>query len=90
LTFDAQLGSFTLEGLPVRLTALEWRVLSCLALRAEHIVSRTDLFQRVYDGESEVESNSVEVIIARLRRKIGPQLIETARGRGYRLTAGAP
>jgi two-component system, OmpR family, response regulator len=89
LTFDAQLGSFTLEGMPLRLTALEWRVLSCLALRAEHVVSRNDLFQRVYDGETEVESNSVEVIIARLRRKIGHQLIETSRGRGYRLTATA-
>jgi DNA-binding response OmpR family regulator len=90
LTFDAQLGSFTLDGMPLRLTALEWRVLSCLALRAEHVVSRTDLFQRVYDGETEVESNSVEVIVARLRRKIGHDLIETSRGRGYRLTAGPP
>jgi DNA-binding response OmpR family regulator len=59
-------------------------------LRAEHVVSRTDLFRRVYDGETEVESNSVEVIVARLRRKIGHDLIETSRGRGYRLTAGPP
>jgi DNA-binding response OmpR family regulator len=78
-----------LDGMPLRLTALEWRVLSCLVLRTEHVVSRRDLFQRVYDGETEVESNSVEVIIARLRRKIGRQLIETSRGRGYRLTAGS-
>ena len=89
LSFDAQLGAFALNGLPLRLTALEWRVLSCLALRMEHFVSRTDLFERVYDGDAEVESNSVEVIIARLRRKIGHGHIETLRGRGYRLTAGA-
>jgi two-component system, OmpR family, response regulator len=88
LAFDAQLGSFSLDGMPLRLTALEWRVLSCLALRAEHVVSRTDLFQRVYDGDAEVDSNSVEVIMARLRRKIGHKMIETSRGRGYRLTAG--
>jgi two-component system OmpR family response regulator len=90
LAFDAQLGSFSLDGMPLRLTALEWRVLSCLALRTEHVVSRTDLFQRVYDGDAEVDSNSVEVIVARLRRKIGHRLIETSRGRGYRLTAGQP
>lgn len=90
LAFDAQLGTFALDGLPLRLTALEWRVLSCLALRIEHVVARPDLFERVYDGDAEVESNSVEVIIARLRRKVGHGLIETVRGRGYRLTAGAP
>jgi two-component system, OmpR family, response regulator len=90
LSFDAQLGSFTLDGLPLRLTALEWRVLSCLALRKEHVVSRADLFQRVYDGDAEVESNSLEVIVARLRRKIGRRFIETSRGRGYRLTACQP
>jgi two-component system OmpR family response regulator len=88
LAFDAQLGTFMLDGMPLRLTALEWRVLSCLALRVEHVVSRTDLFQRVYDGDAEVDSNSVEVIVARLRRKVGHKLIETSRGRGYRLTAG--
>ena len=88
LAFDAQLGSFTLDGLPLRLTALEWRVLSCLMLRNEHVVARPELFERVYDGDAEVESNSVEVIVARLRRKVGHDLIETVRGRGYRLTAG--
>ena len=90
LSFDAQLGSFTLDGLPLRLTALEWRVLSCLTLRKEHVVARPDLFQRVYDSDAEVDSNSVEVIIARLRRKIGHGLIQTVRGRGYRLTADPP
>lgn len=88
LAFDAQLGTFTLNGLPLRLTALEWRVLSCLILKLEHVVVRADLFERVYDGDTEVDSNSVEVIVARLRRKVGPGLIETVRGRGYRLTAG--
>ena len=90
LAFDAQLGTFTFDGLPLRLTALEWRVLSCLILKLEHVVTRPDLIERVYDGEAEVDSNSIEVIIARLRRKVGHGLIETMRGRGYRLTAGAP
>jgi len=53
------------------------------------VVTRTDLLDRVYDGDAEVDSNSLEVIVARLRRKIGHQHIETVRGLGYRLTAGA-
>ncbi len=89
LTFDAQLGTFELDGLPLRLTGLEWRVLACLTLRKEVVVERANLIERVYDGDAEVDSNSVEVIVARLRRKIGHDRIETVRGRGYRLTASA-
>lgn len=87
LVFDAQLGTFELEGLPLKLTALEWRVLSCLILRRDVIVDRRELIERVYEGDAEVDSNSIEVIIARLRRKIGAERIETVRGRGYMLTA---
>jgi DNA-binding response OmpR family regulator len=89
LTFDAQLGTFEHNGVPLKLTALEWRVLSCLTLRKETVVDRRELLERVYDGDAEVDSNSIEVIIARLRRKIGPQHIETVRGRGYMLTAAS-
>ncbi|MGR9554120.1 response regulator transcription factor [Rhizobium leguminosarum] len=87
LVFDAQLGTFELDGLPLKLTALEWRVLSCLMLRKEMIVDRRELTERVYDGDAEVDSNSIEVIIARLRKKLGAHRIETVRGRGYMLTA---
>lgn len=90
LAFDSQLGTFELDGMPLRLTGLEWRVLACLTLRAGHVVERSELFERVYDGDAEVESNSVEVIVARLRRKIGPDLIGTVRGRGYRLEPATP
>ncbi len=89
LTFDAQLGTFELDGLPLKLTAFEWRVLSALILRREVVIERADLIERVYEGDADVDSNSVEVIIGRLRRKIGAQMIETVRGRGYRLTADA-
>lgn len=85
LLYDAQLGSFELDGLPLRLTGLEWRVLSCLSLRKGHVVPRMDLLERVYDGDADVDSNSLEVIVARLRRKIGAEMIETVRGHGYRL-----
>ncbi|MGA1804021.1 response regulator transcription factor [Rhizobium sp. HT1-10] len=87
LVFDAQLGTFELDGLPLKLTALEWRVLSCLMLRKETVVDRRELNERVYDGDAEVDSNSIEVIIGRLRKKLRPELIETVRGRGYMLTA---
>lgn len=88
LVFDAQLGTFEMDGLPLKLTALEWRVLSCLILRKEMVVDRRELNERVYDGDAEVDSNSIEVIVARLRKKIGAERIETVRGRGYMLTAG--
>jgi two-component system OmpR family response regulator len=88
LVFDAQLGTFELDGLPLKLTALEWRVLSALLLRNEVVVDRGELIERVYDGDADVDSNSVEVIIGRLRKKIGAAMIETVRGRGYRVTAG--
>jgi two-component system OmpR family response regulator len=87
LAFDAQLGTFELDGLPLRLTAFEWRVLSVLMLRKEILVPRAELIERVYEGDADVDSNSVEVIIGRLRRKIGAEMIETVRGRGYRLLA---
>ncbi len=90
LAFDAQLGTFELHGLPLKLTAFEWRVLSALMLRHEVVVERADLIERVYEGDADVDSNSIEVIIGRLRRKIGADMIETVRGRGYRLTGGGP
>ena len=89
IAFDAQLGTFERDGLPLKLTAFEWRVLSALMLRREIVVERADLIERVYEGDADVDSNSIEVIIGRLRRKIGAELIETVRGRGYRLTADA-
>ena len=85
LSHDTQLGSFALDGEPLKLTAFEWRILCALILRKGVVVSRAALFEHVYEYHNDVESNSVEVIIGRLRRKIGAQMIETVRGHGYRL-----
>lgn len=87
LAFESQTGQFELDGLPLRLTAFEWRVLSALTLRKDTVIERLDLLERVYEGDADVDSNSLEVIVGRLRKKIGATLIETVRGRGYRLTA---
>ena len=89
LTFDAQTGVFDLNGLPLRLTALEYRVLACLAMRSNVVVERSELNEKAYEGDADVDSNSLEVIVGRLRRKIGHDMIETVRGRGYRLISGA-
>ena len=89
LVFDAQTGVFELNGLPLRLTALEWRVLAQLALRKGAVVERSELFERAYEGDTGADSNTLEVIVGRLRRKIGHAMIETERGRGYRLLAGS-
>jgi two-component system, OmpR family, response regulator len=85
LSFQAQTGVFELNGLPIKLTALEWRVLECLIMRKETVVDRTVLVEKVYEGDAGTDSNSLEVIVARLRRKIGRDIIQTERGRGYRL-----
>ncbi|WP_420133391.1 response regulator [Rhodopseudomonas sp.] len=89
LTFDTPTGQFELDGLPLKLTAFEWRVLECLIMRKESVVERGLLSEKVYEGDVGTDSNSIEVIVARLRRKIGKTMIETERGRGYKLTAGA-
>jgi len=88
LTFEAQTGLFEFNGLPLKLTALEWRVLECLIMRKDVVVDRTELSEKVYEGDAGTDSNSLEVIVARLRRKIGKDAIETVRGRGYRLVDG--
>jgi two-component system OmpR family response regulator len=88
LSLDAPTGVFELNGLPLKLTALEWRVLQCLILRKDVVVDRIELMDKVYEGDAGTDSNSLEVIVARLRRKIGHGLIETVRGRGYRLASG--
>ncbi|MBN8808704.1 MAG: response regulator transcription factor [Sphingomonas sp.] len=85
LSFDSQTGQFELDGLPLKLTAFEWRVLSQLMLRRGAVVERLELLERVYEGDADTDSNSLEVIVGRLRKKIGADRIETVRGRGYSL-----
>jgi two-component system, OmpR family, response regulator len=89
LSFETQTGIFELNGLPLKLTALEWRVLEVLILRKDIVVERGLLSEKVYEGEVGTDSNSIEVIVARLRRKIGKAMIETERGRGYKLRSNA-
>jgi two-component system OmpR family response regulator len=85
LLLDTATGLVTLDGLPVRLTAFEARLLRYLLLNKGRVVSRSELAEHMYDRDSDRDFRSMEVVIGRLRRKIGEARIETRRGEGYRL-----
>jgi two-component system response regulator PhoP len=80
------------NGQPVELTAFEYRLLEYLMLRAGEVVSKAELTDKLYEQDFERDSNTIEVFIGRLRRKLDPdgrhQPIETLRGRGYRIARG--
>ena len=76
------------SGKGIDLTAREWALFEALIQRPGQVLSKTQLEERLYAFGSEVESNTIEVHVSRLRKKLGPDVIETMRGLGYRL--GAP
>lgn len=84
LTLDVRTSRVTLAGESVKLTSHEFRVLSYLLHHRGRVVSRTELIEHIYAQDFDRDSNTVEVFIARLRRKLGPNCIETVRGLGYR------
>ena len=85
LALDSRSGKVTLEGAEVKLTSHEFRVLSYLMHHRGRVVSQGELTEHIYSQSFDRDSNTVEVFIARLRRKLGPSLIETVRGLGYRM-----
>lgn len=78
----------TRNGAPVALTAREWAILELLAGRAGRVVSRADLLEAVWGDSDAATTNSLEVLIGRLRRKLGAETISTQRGEGYSLEGG--
>ncbi|MBW6401382.1 response regulator transcription factor [Roseomonas sp. HJA6] len=85
LVVDTAAQRVLLGGVPVRLTGLEYRLLAYLALHAGQVVSKTELTEHLYAQDFDRDSNTLEVMVGRLRRKLGDGLIETLRGQGYRL-----
>lgn len=85
---DTRAQTVRVGGTPVELTTFEYRILEHLMLRAGDVISKTELTERLYDQDFERDSNVIEVLVGRLRRKLDPQEqlhpIETLRGRGYR------
>ena len=72
---------------PVELTALEFRTLSYFLHHPHAIISKTELTEHIYNQDFDLDSNVIEVLINRLRKKLGASFISTHRGKGYQLTA---
>jgi len=87
IVLDPRSARVTLDGAPVRLTSHEFRVLSYLMHHRERVVSQAELTEHIYSQDFDRDSNTVEVFVARLRRKLGASSIETVRGLGYRIGA---
>ncbi len=89
LTLDTRLSRVTLDGQTLTLTSHEYRVLAYLMHHRDKVVSRSALIEHIYAQDFDRDSNTVEVFVARLRKKLPIGMIETVRGLGYRLAAPA-
>ena len=88
LAIDLAARRVTRAGKPVALTAREWVLFEAFVQRPGQLMSKAQLEERLYAFDDEVESNTIEVHISRLRKKLGHEVIETVRGIGYRLGTG--
>jgi two-component system OmpR family response regulator len=87
LALDTRSSRVTVAGSPITLTSHEYKVLAYLMHRPGTVVSRTELTEHIYAQDFDRDSNTIEVFVGRLRRKLPPDLIETVRGMGYRLNS---
>jgi two-component system OmpR family response regulator len=83
---DTRAAKVTVNGAVVKLTSLEYRLLAYLMHHSGKVVSRTELVEHLYDQDFDRDSNTIEVFVGRIRRKLGVNVIETMRGLGYRLS----
>ncbi|MDX1742645.1 MAG: response regulator transcription factor [Ruegeria sp.] len=83
VTLDTRNGRVTVDGVPVDLTAQEIAVLTYLVHNMGRLISRTELSEHIYEYDGDRDSNTIAVFINRLRKKLGPDVIKTVRGRGY-------
>lgn len=90
VTIDLRTKTVTCLGLPVDLTPLEYRCLAFLATNSERNVAQIELTEQLYAQDFERDSNSVEVLVGPLRRKLGHEFIATRRGYGYRINGSHP
>lgn len=88
LTIDLAARQVLRAGKAVALTAREWVLFEAFLQRPGQLLSKGQLEERLYSYDSEVESNTIEVHVSRLRKKLGAAVIETERGLGYRLGQG--
>ncbi len=94
LALDTRTQAVSVDGRAIELTSFEYRLLEYLMLHAGQVVSKSELTDKLYEHDAERDSNTIEVFVGRLRRKLDPEdryhPIETLRGRGYRLQPEAP
>jgi DNA-binding response OmpR family regulator len=88
LALDTRQMEISLNGEPAALSPLEYRLLAFLIHHAGRVVPSTELAEHLYDRGNDRDPNAIEVIVARLRRKLGNDVIETRRGFGYRVAGG--
>ncbi len=86
---DARAGRVSVDGRPVKLTSHEYRLLSYLMHHAGKVVSRSEIVEHLYDQDFDRDSNTIEVFVGRLRKKLGADVIQTMRGLGYVLAPPA-
>ncbi len=84
---DTRTSRVTVDGNPIRLTSHEYRLLAYLMHHNGRVVSRTELVEHLYDQDFDRDSNTIEVFVGRLRKKLGIDVIQTIRGLGYRINA---
>ncbi|MEO0497978.1 MAG: response regulator transcription factor [Pseudomonadota bacterium] len=89
IVLDTRAARVTVNDADVKLTSHEYRLLSYMMHHQGQIVSRTELTEHMYDQDFDRDSNTIEVFVGRLRKKLGTDNLETVRGLGYRLSAQA-
>lgn len=87
VSFDIRNGRVSVDGIPIDLTAQEIAVLTYLVHNSGRMISRTELSEHIYEYDGDRDSNTIAVFVTRLRKKLGPELITTVRGRGYMIDA---
>jgi len=85
LSLDTKASKANVNGMPLKLTSHEFRLLAYLMHHMGQVVSRTELVEHLYDQDFDRDSNTIEVFVGRLRKKMGLDMIETVRGMGYRM-----
>lgn len=85
IRLDTRSGKVTRAGTPIKLTAQEYKLLSYLLHHKGKVVSRTELIEHIYDQDFDRDSNTIEVFVTRIRKKLGSDVITTIRGLGYSL-----
>ena len=87
LSLDTRSSKVLWQGQAVSLTALEYKVVAYFMHNPEKVISRTELVEHIYKQDFDRDSNTIEVFIGRIRKKIAPKIIKTVRGLGYQLNA---